>query len=132
MTRPLTLTGNRPAPPATMQRKKREMDFDVVREIGLALPGVEESTLHGAPSLKLSGRLLTCPAIHKSAEPDSLAVRISFEQRQELLAAHPRVYYVTDHYINHPVVLVRLSRIGRASLRKLLGRAWQFVNAKAK
>jgi len=64
-----------------------KIDFDVVREIALALPGVEESSLHGAPSMKVSGRLLTCPAIHKSAEANSLAVRIGFDQRAELMAA---------------------------------------------
>jgi len=54
------------------------IDFDVVREIALELPDVEEGTLHGPPTLKVSGRLLTCPAFHKSAEPNSLVVRIAF------------------------------------------------------
>jgi hypothetical protein len=106
------------------------IDFDVVREIALALPGVEESSLHGHPSLKLSGRLFACTAIHKSAEPNSLAVRIGFDERQALLASQPGVYYVTDHYINHPAVLVRLSRIRRDSLRDLLAIAWRFVSSK--
>src|SRR5262249_19091050 len=95
----------------------------------LALPGVQESALHGHPSLKVSGRLLTCPAIHKSAEPNSLAVSIGFEERQALLASQPDVYYVTDHYINYSAVLVRLSRIRRDSLRDLLAMAWRFVSS---
>ena len=69
------------------------MHFDVVRQIAMALPDVEESTIHGAPSLKVHGRLLTCPALHTSAEPHTLAVRIGFEQRAELLATEPGVYY---------------------------------------
>jgi hypothetical protein len=32
--------------------------FDTVRNIGLALPGVEESTAHGFPALKVHGKLL--------------------------------------------------------------------------
>jgi hypothetical protein len=102
---------------------KRKIDFDVVRSIALGLPDVEDSTIHGAPSLKVRGRLLTCPALHKSAEPDSLAVRIDIDQRAELLAADSDTYYVTDHYVNYPVVLVRLSRIHPDSLRDLLGMA---------
>ena len=98
----------------------------------MALPDVEESTIHGAPSLKVRGRLLACPALHQSAEPGSLAVRIGFDQRAELLATEPRVYYVTDHYVNYPTVLVRLSQVHRDSLRDLLGMAWRFVSAKAK
>jgi hypothetical protein len=110
----------------------KKIDFDVVREIALTLPDVEESTIHGAFSLKVRGRLLTCVAIHRSAEPNTLAVRIDFEQRAELIAAAPAIYYVTDHYLNYPTVLVRLSRIDRNSLRDLLGMAWNFVSSKNK
>jgi hypothetical protein len=110
----------------------KKIDFDVVREISLALPGVEESTLHGAPSLKVSGRMLTCPALHKSAEPNSLMVRIGFEQRADLLAAEPLRYYITDHYVEHPSVLVRLSEIDRESLRDLLRASWEFVTSHIK
>ena len=110
----------------------KKIDFDDVRAIAMALPDVEESTTHGAPSLKVRGRLLTCPALHESAEPDSLAVRIGFDQRAELLATEPRIYYVTDHYVNYPTVLVRLSQVHRDSLQDLLGMAWRFVSAKAK
>ena len=108
-----------------MQRKP--LPFDVVRELARTLPDVEESTGHGAPSLKVRGRLLTCPAIHKSAEPHSLVVKIGFDQRAKLIASAPDVYYVTDHYVNYPSVLVRMSRIDHDSLRDLLSMAWQFV-----
>jgi hypothetical protein len=107
-----------------------KIDFNVVRKIALALPGVVERTIHGAPSMKVRGKLLTCPALHKTAEPDSLAVRIGFDQRSALTAAEPGTYYVTDHYVNYPIVLVRLSRINHDSLRDLLGKSWLFVSAK--
>jgi hypothetical protein len=111
---------------------KKTIDFDVVREIALALPDVEESTIHDAPSLKLRGKLLTCPALHRSAERNTLAVRIDFDQRAKLIAAAPSVYYVTDHYVNYPTVLVRLSHVDRSSLRDLLGMAWRFVRSQTK
>jgi hypothetical protein len=103
--------------------------FDVVRKIGLALPDVEESTMYGSPALKVRGHLLTCLAIHKSAEPESLVVRTDFDQRAALLAEEPGTYYLTDHYVGYPVVLVRLSRIPIDHLRDLLGSAWRFVTA---
>src|ERR1043165_7311393 len=111
---------------------KKTTDFDMVREIALGLPDVEESTIHGAPSLKWRGKLLTCPALHSSAEPNTLAVRIGFAERAKLLEAKPSVFYVTDHYLNYPTVLVRLSRIDRNSLRDLLGMAWRFVSSQTK
>ena len=113
-----------------MSREK--IDFDVVQEIARKLPDVEESSLHDAPSLKVSGRLLTCPALHRSAEPNSLVVRISIDQRTKLLAANPKVYYLTDHYVNHPTVLVRLGEIDRRSLKDLLEMAWRFASLASK
>jgi hypothetical protein len=108
------------------------LDFDFVCEIALALPDVEESRGRGAASLKVRGRLLTCPAIHRSAEPHSLVVKIGFDERAKLIAADPDVYYVTDHYTNYPSVLVRLSRIRRDALRDLLGMAWRLMNEKTR
>ena len=110
----------------------RKLDFDTVREIATVFEGVEESTTYGAPSLKLRGKLMTCPAINKSAEPNSLAVCVDLDQRDELIGADPSVYYVTDHYLDHPIVLVRLSKIERDSLEGLLQMAWRFVSAKVK
>ena len=89
---------------------KGTISVDAVRKIDLALPGVQESTAYGAPALKVRGKLLACVPTHRSAEPGSLAVRVDFDDRTELLAADPDVYYVTDHYLNYTSVLVRLSR----------------------
>ena len=105
------------------------INFDTVRKIGLALPGVEESTTYGSPALKVRGKLLACVPVNRSAEPGSLVVRIGFDDRAELLAAAPDVYYVTDHYLNYTSVLVRLSRVTPDVLRDLLGMAHKFVTA---
>ena len=105
------------------------INFDTVRKIGLALPGVEESTAYSAPALKVRGKLLACVPTHRSAEPNSLVVRVGFDDRTELLAADPDVYYVTDHYLNYSAVLVRLSRVTADVLRDLLGMAHKFVTA---
>jgi len=108
----------------------KKIDFDMVREIALALPDVEESAIHGAPLLKVRGRLLACSALHRSAEPNTIVVHLDVEQRAELLAAEPGVYYVTDHYLKYPMVLVRLAEIDRNALRDLLEKAWQSATSK--
>src|ERR1035438_9892174 len=104
------------------------INFDTVRNIGLALPGVEESTAHGVPALKVHGKLLACVPANRSAEPDSLVVRVDFDDRAELLQADPSVYYVTDHYVGYSAVLVRWSRVKPDALRDLLGMAHKCVN----
>jgi hypothetical protein len=111
---------------------KKKIDFDTVRKMALALPGVEESTAYGSPALKVRGKLLACIPTHKSAEPGSLAVSIAFDHREDLLATAPDVYYLADHYVNYPTVLVRLSRIHPDALRDLLGMAWRFVAVKTR
>ena len=68
---------------------------------------------------------------NKSAEPHSLGVRISIDDRAELIAAAPEIYYVTDHYVDYPVVLVRLHRINPEALKDLLRMAFSFVTRKA-
>jgi hypothetical protein len=110
--------------------RRETISFDTVRRFGLALPEVEEGTAHGSPALKVRGQLLTCLPTHRSAEPHSLAVRIDFDQRAELLAAEPDVYYLTDHYVDYAVVLVRMRCIHLDALRDLLGMAWRFVRTK--
>jgi hypothetical protein len=57
---------------------------------------------------------------------------IGLDQRAELIEADPAVYDVTDHYVNYPSVLVRLSRIRRDALRDLLGMSFRFVTGTAK
>ena len=115
-----------------MPRDKSKIDFDTVRKIGLTLPGVQEGTAYGSPALKVRGQLLACIPVNPSAEPNSLAIRMNFDDRAELLEADPEVYYVTDHYVGYDAVLVRLSQVNPDALRDLLGTAHKFVSAKGK
>jgi hypothetical protein len=110
--------------------KQRDIDFDIVRQIARTLPDVEEHTSSRGVGLKVRGKLLACEAIHKSAEPNSLMVRIGSDERELLLATEPGSYYLTDHYRGYPAVLVRLSKISRKALRELLEDAARFVTAK--
>jgi hypothetical protein len=111
--------------------RKTVANFEAVRALGRDLPDLQESTMYGSPALKLGKRLVACLAIHRSAEPGSLVVRTDFEQRAALLTDDPETYYVTDHYMKHPVVLVRLARVQHDQLRDLLAAARQCVLAHA-
>src|SRR6266481_9074914 len=108
------------------------MRFAAVRKLGLALPDVEPSTMYGAPALKVRGHMFACMASHKSAEPNTLVVLVGFDERNALIAADPETYYLKDHYLNHPSVLVRLSRVQPDALRDLLLKAWRFTTSRHK
>jgi hypothetical protein len=122
--------GGSPKQVKTPKKHGCTIDFDTVRNIGLTLPGVEASTAWGEPALKVRGKLLACVPTHHSAEPGSLMVRVDFDDRAELLAAAPDVYYVTDHYLGCSAVLVRFSRVRQDVLRDLLGMAHKFVTGR--
>lgn len=111
---------------------RQKITFDTVRKIGLALPDVEDGTAYGSPALKVRGNLMAVIPTNKSAEPNSVAIRIPFEQRDELLAAEPDVYYVKPHYEDYAVVLVRMGKVHIDALRDLLKMSWEFVSKKAK
>jgi len=111
---------------------RKPITFDDVRGLALKLPDVTESTMHGSPSLKVRGKLLACPALHKSADTDSLAVSIDLAERTQLLADSPAIFYVTGHYLKYQIVLVHLSKISQTALKKLLDQSWQFVTTKTK
>ena len=107
---------------------RKRTDFDAVREMGLVLPGVVEGTTYGSPALHVDGKMFACLAVHRSAEPNTLVVRMDFDQRDELIDAEPRTYYLTDHYVDSPCVLVRLPRIGGDALRDVLLMGWRFIS----
>ncbi|MGH9738154.1 MAG: MmcQ/YjbR family DNA-binding protein [Candidatus Acidiferrales bacterium] len=112
--------------------RKKIINFDAVRKIALELPGVEEDSAYGGRAFKVDGKLLACTPVNRSAEPGSLGVRIDINDRAHLLAEAPDVYYVTEHYVPYPMVLVRLSRVTPDVLRDLLRMAHKFVTAKPK
>jgi hypothetical protein len=107
--------------------------FVIVRTVGLGLPDVEATTKYdGSPVLKLGGCFMAGLATHRSAEPDTLVVRVGFDDRELLIEDAPETYYLTDYYRGYPVVLVRLSRVDRNALSDLLSVSWHLTAAKAR
>jgi hypothetical protein len=87
---------------------------------------VEESTSYGTPAFKSGGKLLA----RLREDGDSLVVGTTFEEREDMLAADPQTYYITDHYLKYPWVLVRLSRVSSDALTDLLSRALRLASTK--
>ncbi len=111
---------------------KKNVTLETVWKLGRELPGVETSTSFGAGSLKVNGKMFACTPAHKSAEPDSLLVRVDLDRRAELLAGDPETYYIKPHYEDYPSVLVRLSRVNEEIVRDLLKMAHRFVSEQGK
>jgi hypothetical protein len=106
--------------------------FALVEAIGRTLPEVEVTTSWGQPALKVRGKMFVCMASHKSAEPDTLVVRMAIADRDALIEEQPETYYLKEHYVGYPCVLVRLSRVHPDALRGLVVGAHRFVSASGK
>ena len=111
---------------------RRGSSFTAVESIAGTLPDVEVTTMYGQPALKVRGKMFVCIASHKSAEPNTLVVMMDFADRDALVEDDPGTYYLKEHYLNYPCVLVRLSRVGADALRDLVTGAHRFVSAKAR
>ena len=98
--------------------------FEGVHRIALALDGVAESTSYGTPAFKLGGKLIA----RLREDNEAFVIGATFEERDELMAAEPQTYYITDHYLKYPWVLVRLSHANVDALQDLLGRACRLVS----
>jgi hypothetical protein len=101
--------------------------FSRVEAIGRTLPGVEMTTSWGVPALKVRGTMFVCIASHKSAEPDTLVVRMDVTNRDALIEEDPDTYYLKEHYVGYPCVLVRLGRVHTDALRDLVIGAHRYI-----
>jgi hypothetical protein len=97
--------------------------WETVRKIALSLDKIEETTSYGTPAFKASGKLF----VRQHQDGKSLVIAASIEQRDELMAADPETYYITDHYTNYPWVLASMARIHADALRDLLRGAHRFA-----
>ncbi len=97
------------------------MTFEAVRTIALALDNVEEATSYGTPAFKVGGAMIA----RLRDDIGALVVRMSIEDRQELIAADPETYFITDHYLEYPYILVNLARVEPDAMQDLLKGAWK-------
>jgi hypothetical protein len=97
-------------------------DWSTVREIAGALPGAEESTTYGQPAFKVGGKLFAWLSPDRAAD-GALAVRVDPGEKELLLGADD-AYFQTPHYDGHPILLVRLERVGRAELEERIEDSW--------
>jgi hypothetical protein len=106
-------------------REPGGVSFDTVREIASELPGAVEGTSYGTPAFHIGKTLF----VRQHQDGESLVIRIEPAERALLVSANPKTYSVTDHYVNYPLILVRMASVGRKELRELLTEAWRLGGA---
>jgi hypothetical protein len=83
------------------------------------LPGIEQGTSYGTPSLTVRGKFMM-----RVKDADTFAFRCTMEEKTFLMEAVPSIYFETDHYVGWPVVLVRAGA-SDAELAHCVERAWR-------
>jgi hypothetical protein len=101
--------------------------FDTVRQIARELPGAVESTSYGTPAFKVGKNLF----VRQHQDGESLVVKIDRDQRSMRMKADPETFFITDHYLNYPYMLIRLARVEREDLCELLEDAWELSAPKS-
>lgn len=105
--------------PATV----RGVTFADALELAHALPGVEDGSAYGTPALRVRGKFW----LRLREDGETLAVKIPFDDREVLLRADPAAFFLTDHYLGYPAVLIRLAKVRRGQLADVLERSWRAV-----
>jgi hypothetical protein len=88
-------------------KRERQADWNHLKALALSLglPGVEETTSWGQPTLKAHGKLWVWWSPHE----DAPVFKVPFEEREVPVEAEP--VFFTPHYRNHPLVLVRPEKL---------------------
>lgn len=104
-------------------KPSRRSTWESLRKLalGLDLPGVEETTSWGQPTLKAHGKLWVWWSPHE----DAPVFKVPIAQREVLVEADPARFFVTPHYRGHPLVLVRPERLDVAWAKANLLRTWR-------
>jgi hypothetical protein len=119
----------RPIPAPVVRGYERYLSFVLALPETLALPGAgfawrRSHRVHGTPSVKVRGKFLSR---WRTEAECGLAIRCDFLDRQIMLQARPDVFFLTDHYLNYPMILVRLEKSTGKILQDVAERGWRLI-----
>jgi hypothetical protein len=106
----------------------RAVTWNAVRRLAGALPRAVEGTSYGTPAFHIGKKFW----LRLKEDGETIAIRISFDEREIVMRAKPKTFYITDHYRDYPAVLVRLSAISEGEMKDLLQRSWDFTASNRK
>ena len=104
-------------------KPERDIDWERLKSLalGLDLPGVEETTSWGQPTLKAHGKLWVWWSPHE----DAPVFKVPIEERDMMVDADPETFFVTDHYRRHGLILVRPEKLDPEWATANLIRVWR-------
>ena len=98
-----------------------------LKKIALSFPGSNDNPSYGKPAFCIGKKFFT----RWRDEEDSIVLIVeSIDERDMLLEADPKTFFITDHYRNYPSVLARAAKLDATTLRGMLERRWRKIAPK--
>jgi hypothetical protein len=97
--------------------------IDTVRQLALALPEVTEGVCFGTPAFYVCKKLLA----RLREDGETLVIKADYAEREFWILAKSETFFLTDHYVGYPMLLIRLATAQQADLQTLLLQAWRMI-----
>jgi hypothetical protein len=95
------------------------LTWEDVLELTRDLPGVEETTSYGRPTLKVKGKFFAA----LRTNPDAIVVKCDLDEKPLLLESRPEILFETPHYHGYGAMLIKLDA-SREEAREFLVDSW--------
>lgn len=96
-------------------------DEETVRELATNMPGVTERLCYGTPGFYVKKKLFA----RMLEDGETVVIKIEQDERAVRVRTEPKKFFFTDHYRNHPMMIVRLVEVDQDELKELLEVAYQ-------
>ncbi len=93
--------------------------WEKVKAIALALPETYEKPCYGTPAMYV-GKKTLC-----RLREDDESLALYNDGRDVWMNKDPNVFFITDHYLNYPMLLIHLSKVSKVDLETLLIHSWK-------
>ena len=98
-----------------------------LKKIALSFPEAHEKTSYGNPAFFIAKKFFT----RHRGEDDSIVLIVdSIDERDMMMEAEPKTFFITDHYKDYPSVLARMERVDAKTVEGLLARRWRKIAPK--
>ena len=98
-----------------------------LKKIALSFPEALEKTSYGNPAFFIAKKFFTR---HRSEDDSIVLIVDSIDERDMMMEADPKTFFITDHYKDYPSVLARMARVNAKTVEGMLARRWRKIAPK--
>ena len=101
--------------------------FKWIEDLARSFPGADVSTSYGTPAIKVGKKLV----LRMHQKEDAIVLLLNtVDEQLELIQRDPLAFYITDHYVGYPAILIRPT-VEKSVFRDQMERSWRRVARKS-